>query len=54
MKPYVRRGVGDAYWYVDTNRDDGVLYPGTAWGGYDTMREAFDAATIACLVVEPA
>ncbi|MDY0984632.1 hypothetical protein SOM10_12070 [Microbacterium sp. CFBP9023] len=53
MKPYVRRGVADPYWYVDTNRDDGVLYPGTAWGGYDTMREAFDAAVIARMVLEP-
>lgn len=54
MKPHVRRGVGDPYWYVDTNRDDGVRYPGTAWGGYDTHREAFDAALIAAVTLEPA
>ena len=52
MKPFVRRGVGDPYWYVDTARDSAELYPGTAWGGYDTHREAFDAAVVARTVLE--
>lgn len=49
MKPFVRRSKGDGYWYVDVSRVNPATYRGTAWGGYDTWQEAWDAAIIAKL-----
>ena len=48
MNPFVRHG-HDGYWYVDASRDHAATYRGTAWAGYDTWREAWDAALVARL-----
>jgi hypothetical protein len=53
VRPFVRRSRADGYWYVDTSADDSTPYPGTAWGGYDTLPEAF-AAALAAKIMEPA
>jgi hypothetical protein len=47
MKPFVYRSESDHRWYVDASRWNPANYRGTAWGGYDTWREAFDAAVVA-------
>lgn len=52
MRPFIRRD-RFGYWMVDVARDDPTLYPGTAWGGYDTLPEAMDAAHLA-RIAEPA
>lgn len=52
MKPYVWRGRTWRRWYVDRSHDDPNEARGTATDGYDTWREAHDAA-LASIVAEP-